>query len=281
MDVTLQSEIKKISEQIGEEQSGATSDASLCQVLHHSVCHLEQLRQQLQTVQAAVQGLERFLATAREVTAEIPTLQANQHPDWEQDRRCWRAALMQSLHTAAELSESVDSSLKAAGVTVTMGGAAVTCQDVVRSLSRDVVDGEKELMKASKRESRSVMSPVGKEQMNEAAQEQEEAPSGGVEEESPLEAKRSRPYGENGMKPKTEQSPQTCGWDVKDQRRRAKIQVEGQKEIMLLGAMGEIRRAAEHLGLQEPTLPALQHRYSGVKPRRKEEQNKSVLSNII
>lgn len=304
MDVTLQSEIKKLSEQSSEgerRQSGATSPSSLYQALHHSVCHLEQLGIQLEKVHSAAQALERFLATVKGVKAEIPVLLANQDPnrqqneaDWEQERHSWQAAMKQRLQTAAKQSDSVDSSLKAAGMTLAMGGATVTCQDVVTSLSKHVVDVEKKLVKARKRESKDEINPVGKEQMyrvealnpeevcekklgddspqHETAQEQEKPLSRGVEEESPSEAKRSRLNGENGIRTQEEeeQNPQTCGseGDVKDQKRRVRIQVKVEKEtsvqrrVALLRELREIRGATEQLGLREPTLPALQQRYN-------------------
>ncbi|GLD49701.1 nesprin-2-like protein [Lates japonicus] len=106
--------------------------------LHSSVSHLKQLRQQLEKVQLAAQAVDHFLATVREVKAEIPAPLANQdasrqqnEADWEQERHSWHSALQQRLQTAAEQSEKVDSNLKAAGMTLSMDGATVTCQDVV------------------------------------------------------------------------------------------------------------------------------------------------------
>lgn len=302
MNITLQSEIKKLSEQSNKEerqQSEAASPSSLYQAHHHSVHHVEQLRQQLEKVLLAAQALDRFLATVREVKAEIPTLLANQDPsrqqneaDWEQERHSWQAAMQQRLETAAELSDSVDNSLKAVGMTLTMGGAAVTCQDVVRSLSKHVVDVEKRLVKARRGESKDEINPVGEEQMGrveavnpievcekktgdespqqERPQEQPQHTSRRAE-ELRLEAKRSRLDGENGMKTEGEEGQMAelwrTKWDVKDQRRRRSIQDNGEKDSLVqrravfLGALREIRRVAEQLGLQEPTLPALQQRY--------------------
>ncbi|KAI3363656.1 hypothetical protein L3Q82_001281 [Scortum barcoo] len=77
----LQSEMRTLSEQ-GTEEEGrgpeATSPSSRCQALPNSVHHLEQLRQRLEKVQSAAQALDHFLATVRELKAEIPTLLANQ-----------------------------------------------------------------------------------------------------------------------------------------------------------------------------------------------------------
>uniref|UniRef100_A0AAQ6IQR6 KASH domain-containing protein n=1 Tax=Anabas testudineus TaxID=64144 RepID=A0AAQ6IQR6_ANATE len=303
MDVTLQLEIKKLSEQSSEEerqQSEVTSPSSFYQALQHSVHHLKQLRQQLEKVLSAALALDRFLATVRQVKAEIPTLLANQDPnrqqnkpDWEQEGRSWQLAMQQRLQTAAEQSDSVDSSLKAVGMTLTMSGATVKCQDVVTLLSKHVVDVEKNLVKARKRaKSKDDINPVQKEQIysiealnpvevcenktedgsiqQKDVQEQDRPSSRGAEEKSRLEAKRSRLEGENNVKTEGEEGQMAelwrTEWDVKDERRRGGIQFRGEKESLfqkravLLGALREIRGVAEQLGLQEPTLPALQQR---------------------
>lgn len=305
MDVTLQLEIKKLSEQSSEEerqQSEVTSPSSFYQALQHSVHHLKQLRQQLEKVLSAALALDRFLATVRQVKAEIPTLLANQDPnrqqnkpDWEQEGRSWQLAMQQRLQTAAEQSDSVDSSLKAVGMTLTMSGATVKCQDVVTLLSKHVVDVEKNLVKARKRaKSKDDINPVQKEQIysiealnpvevcenktedgsiqQKDVQEQDQPSSRGAEEKSRLEAKRSRLEGENNVKTEGEEGQMAelwrTEWDVKDERRRGGIQFRGEKESLfqkravLLGALREIRGVAEQLGLQEPTLPALQQRYN-------------------
>ena len=272
MDDRLQSEMRKLSERATEEERqgpGATSPSPLCLALSNSVHHLQQLRQQLEDVQSAAQAVDHFLATAREVKAEIPTLLAGQEPsrqqseaDWEQERHSWQAAVQQKLQTAAEQSDRVDSSLKAAGMTLTMDGATATCQDVVTSLSRHAV--EVELMRARKRERKDELFPVGKENgelspveicqsrtRNDSPQEQEHPTPTRTEEESGMEATRSR-------------------LEAKEQRRRRSSQVKKEEEkeslvqtrVALLGTLREIKEAAEQLGLQEPTLPALQQRYS-------------------
>lgn len=307
MDDMLQSEMRKHSERgTEEEREGpeATSPSSFCQALPKSVHHLEQLRQRLEKVQSAAQALDHFLATVREVKAEIPTLLANQHPsrqqneaDWEQERYSWQAAMQQKLQTAAEQSDRVDSTLKAVGMTLTMEGATVTCQDVVTSLSQQAVDVKKELMRARKWERKDELFPMGKEQIQEneelnpmekrqtkngddspqqgGAQEQERPTPSRMEEESGMEAKRSRLEGDNDTKTQREEA-QTWKSEgdvlkAKDEKRRRSSQVkkEGEEKesmvqgrVALLGALREIRRAAEQLGLQEPTLPALQQRYN-------------------
>lgn len=296
MDVTLQAEIKKLSKQSSEEkrqQSEAASPSSLYQAHHHSVHHLKQLRQQLEKVLSAAQALDRFLATVREIKAEIQTLLANQDPnrqqneaDWEQERHSWQAVMQQRLNIATEQSDSVDSILKAAGMTLTMTGSTVTCQDVVRLLSKHVGDVKKRLVKDRERDRKDEINLVGEEKMysvealnhievcekktGDNSPQQEQPTSRGAQEESQLEAKRSRLDGENGMKTEGEEGQMAelwrTKWDVKDQRRRESIQNRGEKESLvqrrgvLLGALREISGVAGQLGLQEPTLPALQHR---------------------
>lgn len=301
MDDRLQSEMRKISERgAKEERQGleATSPSHRCQALHSSVHHLEQLRQQLERVQSAARALDHFLATAREVKAEIPSLLAKQDPsrqqneaNWEQERQSWQAAMRQKLQTAVEQSDSVDSTLKAVGMTLTMDGATATCRDVVTSLSQQAVDAGKELMRARKRKDE--LFPTGKEQIQEnevlnpkemcqakaggeSPREHEHPTPKGMGGESGMEAKRSRLEGDNDTQREEVHKAQTCksGEDVleaKGQRRRRSSQVkkEGEEEksfvqrsVALLGTLREIKGAAEQLGLQEPTLPALQQRYN-------------------
>ncbi|XP_059211817.1 nesprin-1 [Centropristis striata] len=306
MDDRLQSEMRKLSQREAEEERQGpegTSPSSVCQALHSSVHHLERLRQRLEKVQSAAQALHHFLATAREVKAEIPTVLAEQDPsrqqnetDWERETHCWQAAMQQRLQTAAEQSESVDSTLKAAGMTLTMNGATVTCQDVVTSLSRQVLDTEKELVRDRKRDRKDEVFPVGKEEIQEvnpteirqpntgddspqqeAAQEQERPTPSRMEEEAELEAKRRKLEGDSDdtqTQREEEHKAQTCKSEedvvkANNQRRRriSQVKKEGeekeslvQRRVALLTALREISRAAEQLRLQEPTLPALQHR---------------------
>ncbi|XP_076613023.1 nesprin-2a [Chaetodon auriga] len=299
MDDRVLSEMRKISDRGTEDERqglDATSPSRLCQALRSSVHHLEQLRQQLERIQSAAEALDHFLTTVREVKAEIPTLLANQDPsrqqteaDWEQERQSWQAAVRQKLQTAAEQSDGVDSTLKAAGMTLTMDGATATCRDVVTSLSQQAVDAGKELMRARKRKDE--LFPLGKEQIleneelnpkemcqskagDDSPQEQEHPTPKGMEEEAGMEAKRSRLEGDNDTQREEEHKAQT--WksegdvlEAKGQRRRRSSQVkkEGeeresvvQRRVAMLGTMKEIQGAAEQLELQEPTLPALQQR---------------------
>ncbi|XP_031717653.1 nesprin-2a isoform X2 [Anarrhichthys ocellatus] len=301
MDDRLRSEMRKSTERGTDEKiqgPEATSPSSLCQAFHNSVHHLEQLRQRLAQVQSAAQALDHFLTTVRDVRAEIPTLLANQDPsrqpneaDWEQETHSWQAAMQQRLQTAAKQSDSVDSTLKAVGMTLTMDGAAVMCQDVVTSLSQQAVNVEKEVMRAKKRESKEELFPVGREHTSEirqtntgddsthqgAAQEHEYPTPSRTEEEVGLVAKRSRLEGDDDVmtsQREEEHKAQTRTSDgdvlkAEDQRRRRSSQVKKEEEekesfvqrrVALLGTLKEIREAAELLRLQEPTLPALQHR---------------------
>ncbi|XP_073348713.1 LOW QUALITY PROTEIN: nesprin-2a [Pagrus major] len=296
MDDRLQSEMRKLSELGSEEETqgpDATSPSLICLALHNSVHHLEQLRQRLERVQSAAQALDHFLATVKEVKADIPKLLANQDPsrqqndaDWEQQRHSWQAAMQQKLQTAAEQSDSVDSTLKAVGMTLTMDGATVACQDVLTSLSQQAVDVGKELMSVRRRERKGELFPMGKEQIQElnpleirqikngddSSREQQHPTTSRMEEESGMEAKRSRL--EVDTKTQREEEAETQKSDgglleAKDQRRRRSSQVkkEGeekeslvQRRGALLSTLREIKEAAEQLGLQEPTLPALQQR---------------------
>nr|XP_046228198.1 nesprin-2 isoform X4 [Scatophagus argus] len=278
----------------------ATSPPPLSLALHNSVHHLEQLRQQLDKVQSAAQALDHFLATVREVKAGMPMLLANQNPsgqqnetDWEQERHSWQAVMQQKLHTVAEQSDRADSFLKAVGITLTMDGATATCQDVVTSLSQQAADVGKELMRIRKRERKVKLLPMGKEQIQgnedlnplevrqiktgtDSPQEQEQPTPSWMEEEPGMEAKKCRLEGENDTKTQREEQHKTQTWkteedllDVKGQigRSSSQLKKEGeekeslvQRRDALLGMLEEIKGAAEHLGLQEPTLPALQQR---------------------
>ncbi|XP_054474146.1 nesprin-2-like [Anoplopoma fimbria] len=307
MDGRLQSEVRKLSERgtEGERQRPeATSLSSLCQAFHNSVHHLERLRQQLEKVQSAAQALDHFLATVREIKAEIPTLLANQDPsrqlneaDWEQETHSWQAAMQQRLQTATKQSDSVDSTLKAVGMTLTMDGATVTCQDVVTSLSQQAVNVEKEVMRAKKRESKEELFPEGREQIQElnpveirqtntgeasthqgAAQEHEYHTPSRMEEEAGLAAKKSRLEGDDDIKSQREEKHKaqtrksegdaSKAEDQRRSRRSSQVKKDGeekkesfvQRRVALLGTLKEIRGAAEQLRLQEPSLPALQHR---------------------
>ncbi|XP_071323734.1 nesprin-2a isoform X2 [Trachinotus anak] len=298
MDDRLQSEMRKLTKQSSEEERQQPEATSLHQAFHNSASHLKQLRQQLEKVQSAAQAVDHFLDTAREVKALLANQEASRQQneaDWEQDRHSWQTEMQQSLQTAAEQCDSADSNLKAAGMTLAMDGTTVTCQDVVTSLSEHVVDVEKKLMRAKGQgESKDEENPIAKEQMEKnqelnpveirqtkawddspqqgGAQEQEHLPLGGAEEESGLEAKRRRLEGENDTKTQREEEHKAlaCSSDgdgAVQRGRSSQIKQEGeekksmvQRRAALLGALREMRGAAEHVGLHELTLPALQQR---------------------
>ncbi|XP_069017780.1 nesprin-2a isoform X4 [Embiotoca jacksoni] len=296
MDDRLQAEMRKLSEQSTEEERRgpvATSPSSLCQPLHDRSGPLEQLRHQLEDVQSAARALHHFLSIVREVRAEIPKRdpcgQENE-ADGEQEKRAWQAA-MQRLQAAAEQSDAVDRSLKAAGMTLTVDGAAVTCQDVVKSLSKQLVEVEKTAMKGrtKTREDELLLLEKRKTQEHEELNPLEidvfrdDSPQqsgtqacstpGGTEEESGSEAKKRRVKGENDTKTQREDQTRSPEGDVsktKSQgRRRRSSQVKKeakekeslvQRRAALLAALRQTKGTAEQLRLQEPTLPALQQR---------------------
>lgn len=292
MDDKLQSEMKTLAEQSNEdEQPEATFLPH--RALHNSVHHLKKPRQQLDKVHSAVQALDHFLATVRDVKAEISTLLTNQEPSglqseagWEQERLSWQAVLQQRLQVMAEQSDRADSRLKAAEMTLTMDGASVTCQDVVTSLSKHVaktlvrtrkIEKENEMNLRDKEEMRRIEelnpSDVGHRNTGQGSPQVQKPPVSSRDvEESTLEAKRSRLSGEDDTKTQEEEEQKAQAWrcedDDIDQSGRSGVQVKGEKERLvqrraaLIGALMEINGAAEHLGLQEPSLPALQLRYN-------------------
>lgn len=288
----MQFELRKISEQRTEE---ATSASPLRPALRDSVHHLERLGQQLARVESAVRALDHFLAAVMEVKADNQTLPDKDNPgrrqseaDRERENQSWQAAMQQRLHAAAEQSERADSFLKAAGMTLSVDGVTVTCQDVVTSLPQKTVDVEKELMRARQREREAELLPLPEDQIqghggliDEKIRETKSrldslqghlAPRS-TEEESDVEAKRRRPEEDNDpmTQRKEEEKNKTLTSDYDgDQRRRSSVQVrrEGkekecpsQRRLALLVSLREIKEAAERLGLQEPTLPAVQQRY--------------------
>lgn len=272
--------MRNITKQSSEEERQHPQATSLHRALRHSVSHLEQLRQRLEEVQRAAQAVDHFLATAREFKAEIQDESRQQNEvEQEQERRCW-----QRLQATAD---QCDRDLKTAGMSLNMDGVAVTCQDVLTSVSK-----EEKLMRAKQRERKDEINLMGTKQMHRSPVETRQTNTGddslqqgaaqehlhppppphGVEEE----AKRRRLDGENDTKSQreAEHKPQTwkSGEEGKVQRRRSSQKKEGegkespvQRRTALLVALREIRGAAERLGLHELTLPALQHRYRTIR----------------
>ncbi|XP_068433248.1 nesprin-2a [Clinocottus analis] len=305
IDDRLQSEMRTLSERGTEEEiqgPEATTSSSLRQAFHSSVHHLEQLRQRFEKVQSAAQALNHFLATVREVKAEIPNLLADQDPsrepneaDREQETRSWQAAMRQRLQLATKQSVSVDSTLKAVGMTLTMDGVAVMCQEVVTSLSQQAANGD-EVIRAKKRESKKELFPMRRQQIQElnpsdirqtntevdsthqgGAQEREYPTPSRMEEEDALMAKRSRLEGDDDIESQREEEHEAQTrkserdvFKAEDQRRQgssSQAEKEGaekesfvQRRVALFSTLKEIREGAEQLRMQEPTLHALQHR---------------------
>lgn len=286
MDDGLRSEMRKLSERVAEEER--TSPSSLCQALHNSLHHRQQLGQRLEEVQAAARALKCFLATVREVEAEIPALQANQDPrrqehesDRQQERLSWQAARQQRLQAARTQSDGVDSTLKAVGMTLTMDGANVTCRDVVTSLSRRVLEVENELKTGGKRDGKDGFFSVRMEKTQQLHPKEilqttpgedsarEHLTACKMEEQA---KRRKLEEGDDKNTLEKEEAPTRKSEEdaLKDQRRRrnSHVKKEGEKKksmvqrrFALLGSLREMRGAAEQLRLQEPSLPALQHRY--------------------
>ncbi|XP_063350729.1 nesprin-2 [Pelmatolapia mariae] len=294
MDNRLQAGMRMLTEKSTKEESQgpeATSSSSLCRGLHNSIHHFKQLRQQLEKVQSAVCALDRFLTTVREVKAEIQTVLANQdlskqkhEADWEQEKPSLDAT-MQRLQAATEQSDSVDSNLKAVGINLTMDGAPATCQDVVKCITVHVVEmekwGAKAIILPEKRniqddEKSKTVETCQTKSGNASLQQQdmqEDPTSSEPDEESGLEAKRRKAEGETQV----EEVRKTQAWrpredllETKDQRqmgRTTQVKKDGEKmenlvqrRANLLATLRETKKAAEQLSLQEPTLPALQHR---------------------
>ncbi|KAF7666652.1 hypothetical protein LDENG_00098390 [Lucifuga dentata] len=305
MEDRLQSEMRKLSERGSEEEKAeleATSLSPLCQTLHNSIHHLNQLMQQLEKIQSAVQTLEHFLATLREVKAEIPVLLVKQQADqqqnesvWEQENHSWQI-VTQRMQMAGEQSVGVDSLIKAAGMTLTMDGAKATCGGMVALLAQQLENMEKELSRSRKRERKesSILRKELKqvhEKMNpvEVCQSatrvespfqyhlQEQQTPGGMKLEPGIEAKRSRLDAENEeFQTQTGDEQKAQRWRDEALKAKAKVRRSSQEEkegeerekmaqrrLALLEALREIQGEAERLGLQEPTLPAVQQRMRG------------------
>lgn len=188
---------------------------------------LEQLRQQLARVDTAVRSLDCFLATVKEVEAADNQIL----PHWERDDLAW-----QRLHSAAEQSERADSCLRAVGMTVAANGVTVTCRDMVTSLSQRACE---------------IQEPRGT--RPDSADEQRQL------------AKRTSQKRDLLRQEKKKHKAS----DSEGERRRS-FQVrsdEGEKgglvqrRLALLVSLRETTEAAERMRLQEPSLPALQHRY--------------------
>lgn len=271
MNDRLQAEMRKLTEPNTKDERQVVH-SPVCQSLQRSV----ELRQQLEKVQSAAQDLNGFLATVKKVMDDIPTMLTKQDPsrqenkaDWEQETHSWQAAMMQRLQ---EQSDTTDCNLKAVGMTLTMDSATVTCQDVVNSVSEQFVEMGEQLKRAREKHKGEESCHLKE---NEQCRVQEYHSPRGTDEEPGLESKRSKL--EIEAQKEDEQKAQTWRAEVdvvkaKDQRQRGRSSQAkkkgGEKESLfqrrdsLLAALSETKGAAEQLGLKEPTLPALQHRYT-------------------
>nr|XP_054604094.1 nesprin-2 isoform X2 [Nothobranchius furzeri] len=275
----LEAGMRTIAEQSREEDRrgpAATPQPSLSQPMYR----LEQLRQLLDEVQSAVLALHRLLATLRDIKAEIPALLANQdpsrhksEPDQEEERRSWQKAV-QKLKHAVEQSCVVDGRLQAVGVTLNMDGAPVTCQDVVKSVSQLVMAAphrEEQLVFLGRMKIRNLRDT--QKTGTESAQQSVERSGLSAVEKSTLEAERRKQVEVCATKIQGEEETQTCSSEAGLLKSRNPIQRrssswigrehnEGmaQRKDTLLTNLREIKGGSEELRLQEPSLPALQHR---------------------
>lgn len=259
MDETLKDEMRRLSEE-ERRGPGATSQTFLRQsLLLGNIRHLEQLRQQLDCVQSAVETLDHFLATLRDIKAESPTLLANRDPnerknetELQKERHSWQATV-ERLKPAMEQSHIVDCSLKAAGMTLTMDGASVTCQDMAAFLSHQ--------MRAKRREEEKELDILEKNAVQ-SSQDMEEPRFAPIvtEEESTQEVKKRKQEPKIQILRSEEGSLQRS---LSSHTGKAGNEHKGlvQRRSALLAVLRETKAAAERLELLEPTLPALQQRY--------------------
>ncbi|XP_058468686.1 nesprin-2-like isoform X4 [Solea solea] len=268
-DQNLESNLKEMNERLrkpltqsSQEETQHPETTSLHQTPCSSVGDLQIFQQQLGNVEFAAQAGDHFvLAALSEGKAEIPaaflakpnTHRQQDEAEQELDRLSWQRPMQHSLQT--EQSDVADGDLKAAGTILT---TTVTQQEVVTSLPRNTVDVEE----AKHQESNEEFSPV-KMRVTETHPEQEHPPPREGEQESRLEAEVDAE-----VEPQREEEEQKAEGDVEGQRRRGScVKGEGeekqsfvQRRAAFLGALRDIRRAAEHVRLHEATLPALQLR---------------------
>lgn len=196
---------------------------------------LEQLRQRLARVETAVRSLGGFLASAREVEADGTTSNA----DWERDHRPWKR-----LPSATEQSQKVDGFLKAAGMTLAADGATVTCRDLVTSLSQRACGTQDHRPQGPGLSSLDKQGRPAKRTRLEKGFEQN-----------------TQGQEEGSVKASDGEGDQRVGrgsFQVKSEEREKGSLV--QRRLALLVSLQETKEAAEQLRLQEPSLPALQHR---------------------
>lgn len=191
---------------------------------------LEQLSQRLAKVETAVRSLDGFLATVKEVKAKDNEAQ----PDWERDEQAW-----QRLHSAAEQSERADHSLRAASMTLAADGMSVTCQDIVTSLSQ----------RAHKSQERRGTRPNSTDKRRQLAE------GTSLEKDSDLSL-----LTQEKEKYRESYEPKRSGGSFQVRSDEGEKGGLVQRRLVLLVSLRETAEAAEGLRLQEPSLPALQHR---------------------
>lgn len=189
---------------------------------------LEQLRQRLARAETAIQSLDSFLAAVREFKADSRTL-----PDWEQDDRPW-----QRLRSTAEQSQRADDFLRAAGITLAVDGVTVTCRDVVTSLSQRAQEIRESRTGTDEQGRLARRTTLKKEDRDLSTQRQEK--------DKVSDGEGERRSGGGSLQVRSEEGEK--GGLV-------------QRRLALLVSLRETMEAAEQLRLQEPSLPALQHRY--------------------
>lgn len=193
---------------------------------------LEQLRQQLARVETAIRSVDCFLATVTEV--EVTDNQTS--PGWEQNDQAW-----QRLHSAAEQAEN---SLRAAGMTLATNGVTVTCRDVLTSLCRRACE---------------IQECCGT-RPDSTHEQRQLAKRSSLERDGDL----------NWIRQEKEKASKVSDGEGEKKGSGVSLHVrgdEGEKEgliqtrLLLLVSLRETTEAAERLRWQEPSLPALQHRY--------------------
>lgn len=265
MDQRLHAELKCVS---GQTSGGEALDPSMPPPQWH---RLHQLRQTLNRVRSAAGALDCFLAQIREADAGIQAalvpLDHWQHGDGATRARGRHSGLLsirQSVRKYGEEAGSVDGLLEAAGMELTMEGAAVTCRDTVAALSRRLDEADLEL-------SRSGIGRGQKQKEEELSLKGRGKGAGpdmqrrGLEqkEEDAFQRKRGQEQGVGPKAQRRREEEESSGLRRKGQvegKEGEEKRSSGQRRMALLVVLREIQRAVEQQGLKEPTLPAVQHR---------------------
>ncbi|XP_071226495.1 nesprin-2a isoform X1 [Salvelinus alpinus] len=266
MDQRLHAELKCVS---GQTSGGEALDPST----PPPQCHrLHQLRQTLKRVRSAAGALDRFLAQIREADAEIQAalvpLDHWQHGDGATRARGRHSGLLsirQSVRKYGEEAGSVDGLLEAAGMELTMEGAAVTCRDTVAALSRRLDEADLELAgsrigRGQKQKEEEELSLKGR-----GKGEGPDMQRRGLEqkEDDAFQRKRGQEQGVGPKAQRRREEEESSGLRRKGQvegKEGEEKRSSGQRRMALLVVLREIQRAVEQQGLKEPTLPAVQHR---------------------